>query len=87
MVESMATGVVPRYGTVVVLGLALLATTPGRAAERSDFTGAWKRNPTQSQQWREKVEALTDSTGRGDQPERRLFRSWLLRVLGELDSV
>jgi len=87
MVDSMAKGAVPRYGTVVVLGLALLAATPGRAAERSDFAGEWKRNPGQSQQWRGKVEALTDPAGRGDQPERRLFRSWLVRVLGDLDSV
>jgi len=41
----------------------------------------------QSQEWRGKVEALTDPTGRGDQPERRLFRSWLVRVLGDLESI
>jgi hypothetical protein len=88
MVESIARGLAPRYGTAVVLGLSLLAATVGRAAERPDFSGEWKRNPGQSQEWREKVEALTDPmAGRGDQPERRLFRSWLVRVLGDLESV
>jgi hypothetical protein len=59
-----------------------------RAAEKPDFSGKWQRNPALSQEWREKVEALTDPmAGRGGQPERRMFRSWLVRVLGEIGSV